>query len=341
MLHELALGLRLLLLLLGLTAPFGASLTLSRVALAILRLVLALWLVLALLVTALVTTALFSLITMAIVYLFHAVLISGILLLGRTSLTLLANFVLLLLLLWLLAALVAVGFMASTAAATTTSATSLAATALLELLLLAIDDVSEIAGGLVDNFSLNLSFRGLDLSLFLLLIIFEPGRPVFAEVESHFLGILLRIKLFRWIIFAHFSLHGLHLFIKGGLLVAVSLEDALLFLEVDLHLLTKGQNLINGALITIFVVVHKEFVTFQCLVLFMEGEHVPDLIILVVFIAILHHHGVLDRSGSERIELLHHLSCDIASAHGAVAVQEQVDLEFVWGLLLFNYHFVE
>ena len=185
-----------------------------------------------------------------------------------------------------------------------------------------IDDFAQILC-FIDNLS-----GGINL---LLLVVLEPWRAIGTEVESHFLSVLLRCLLvvptllillvaarpilsflFLRVLLSHHLFHFHHLFIQFGFFVTVLFENRLLFLQVNLHLLSQGQDIIFGPVLKVFVVVHKESICLKSLFFFVDKEHKPDFIIFVVFITVFHHNCIFDIAGSKSIKFFHHLSCDFS-----------------------------
>ena len=185
-----------------------------------------------------------------------------------------------------------------------------------------IDDFAQILC-FIDNLS-----GGINL---LLLVILEPWRAIGTEVESHFLSVLLRCLLvvptliillvasrpilsflFLRVLLSHHLFHFHHLFIQFGFFVTVLFENGLLFLQVNLHLLSQSQDIIFGPVLKVFVIVHKESICLKSLFFFVDKEHKPDFIIFVVFITVFHHNCIFDIAGSKSIKFFHHLSGDFS-----------------------------
>ena len=171
--------------------------------------------------------------------------------------------------------------------------------------------------------------------LLLLLVIFERGSSL-PEVEAMvlflFLSLLFLLPLLLEVLLSHF-------FIVGGLFIAVFDEDVLVLLQIYFNLLVDEEIVIHFPLLSRVVLTEVAVASKGVLLVFYQ-ESESNLVVLPMVAPVVE---VFYLIGFERFQLVHHLAGDVPSRKISfrVVVQEQMDLEIVRGLLLFDHYLVE
>ena len=147
-----------------------------------------------------------------------------------------------------------------------------------------------------------------------------------------FLSLLFLLPLLLEVLLSHF-------FIVGGLFIAVFDEDVLVLLQIYFNLLVDEEIVIHFPLLSRVVLTEVAVASKGVLLVFYQ-ESESNLVVLPMVAPVVE---VFYLIGFERFQLVHHLAGDVPSRRISfrVVVQEQMDLEIVRGLLLFDHYLVE